>query len=179
MRQFDINDLLLKTAFSCMACDGSIDEQELTLLKKLHNEEKLFGEIELSNALDELLQCINENSQKFLHDYFVELDVCGLSEVDELKIIEVAIDTIRADEKIEYSEIKFFKIIRSKLRIDNDSILAIHPDYEEFLAQDIKNDSYSQRLQNDYMSTITLPIFTDIDFVSIQKDINQGDEQPR
>jgi len=178
MKQFSINNLLLKTAFSCMACDGSIDKQEITLLKKLHNERKIFGEIDLNKSLDELLLHINEDSQKFLHSYFEELDACELSERDELKIIEIAIDTIRADDKIEYSEIKFFKIIRNKLKIDNDSILAIHPDFEEFLAQDIKNDIYSQRLQNDYLSTITLPIFKDIDFVSMQKNVEQEDEQP-
>lgn len=170
MKQFSINDLLLKTAFSCMTCDGSIDKQEITLLKKLHNERKFFGEIDLNRLLDELLLRINEDSQKFLHNYFEELDACELSEVEELKIIEIAIDTIRADDKIEYSEIKFFKIIRSKLQIDDDSILAIHPDFEDFLAEDIKNDNYLQRLQNDYMSSITLPIFTNIDFVSLQRD---------
>lgn len=156
-----------------MACDGNIDEQEIALLKSLHDERKFFGEIELNKALDELLLRINEDSQQFLQSYFEELEACELSEKDELKIIEIAIETIRADDKIEYSEVKFFKVIRNKLKIDNDSILAIHPDYEEFLAQDIRNDTYLQRLQNDYLNTIILPVFKNIDFISTHTDISQ------
>ena len=34
-----------------------------------------------------------------------------LTDAHELAIVEVAIDTIKADEKVEYSEIKFFKVI--------------------------------------------------------------------
>ena len=46
-----------------------------------------------------------------------------MSEQNELKLIEVAIETIKADEKIEYSEVKFFKVIRSNLKIKNEVII--------------------------------------------------------
>jgi hypothetical protein len=80
-----------------------------------------------------------------------------LSEQNELKLIEVAIETIKADEKIEYSEVKFFKVIRSNLKIKNDVILGVHPDFEEYLEQDIISESYLSRLQNDFFDTNTLP----------------------
>lgn len=166
MKNKDIEKLLLKTAFCCMASDGSIDDEEVALLRKWHDENKLFGEIDLNKTLEKLLLEINSGSQNFLINYFNELDIIDLSESDELRLIETAIDTIRADEKIEYSEIKFFKIIRSKLKIGDCSILAIHPDYEEFLAQDIKNDAYYRRLQNEYLESNILPIFKNIDFTS-------------
>ena len=78
-----------------------------------------------------------------------------LTEEEELKLIEAAIDTIKADEKVEYSEIKFFKVIRSKLKIENEPILEIHPDFEEYLEQDIISDSYLSRLQDDFFDTHT------------------------
>ena len=62
------------------------------------------------------------------------------------------------------------------MRIVKNFFEAIHPDYEEFLAQDIKNDSYSLRLQNDYLNTNILPIFKNIDFVSTQIEIEKRDE---
>ena len=68
-------------------------------------------------------------------------------------MVEVAIDTIKADNKVEYSEIKFFKVIRSKLKIDNESILEKHPDFEDYLEQDIISDSYLSRLQDDFFDT--------------------------
>lgn len=159
MEQIIINKLLLKTAFSCMACDGDIDKRELVLIKKIHQDTKIFGEIEINQELENLLLEINRDGHKFLKSYFNELTSTKLSEQDELKLIEVAIDTINADDKVEYSEVKFFKVIRSKLKIDDNTILSLHPDYEEYLEKDILSESYLARLQNDFFESTKLPEF--------------------
>lgn len=153
MKQDNFNTLLLKTAFSCMACDGDIDKREVQLLKSLSNEKKEFGEIDINSQLDTLLLAINKDGYKFLSDYFHELTSIELTEAQELKIVEVAIDTIKADDKVEYKEIKFFKVIRSKLNISDEQILSIHPDFEEYLEKDIISDLYLSRLQNDFFDT--------------------------
>lgn len=159
MEQISFNKLLLKTAFSCMACDGDIDKREVVLIKTMHQEKKIFGEIDINQELDNLLLEINRDGYKFLRSYFNELTSSELTEQDELKLIEAAINTIKADDKVEYSEIKFFKVIRSKLKINNEPILAIHPDFEEYLEQDIISESYLARLQDDFFDTQTLPEF--------------------
>ncbi|WP_209332408.1 hypothetical protein [Lunatimonas salinarum] len=153
MGTLHFNKLLLKTAFSCMACDGDIDKREVKLIKQLQKERKTFGEIDINAELDTLLLAINKDGQQFLKDYFNELTTTELTEANELKLIEVAIDTIKADDKVEYSEIKFFKVIRSKLKIDNEPILNKHPDFEDYLEQDIITDSYLSRLQDDFFDT--------------------------
>ena len=153
MNTIHLNKLLLKTAFSCMACDGDIDKREIKLLKQLHKKDKTFGEIDINAELDALLLAINKDGQKFLRDYIKELTTIELTEANELKLIEAAIDIIKADEKVEYSEIKFFKVIRSKLKIENEPILIKHPDFEDYLEQDIVTDSYLLRLQDDFFAT--------------------------
>jgi uncharacterized tellurite resistance protein B-like protein len=153
METLHFNKLLLKTAFSCMACDGNIDKREVKLIKQLQKENKTFGEIELNSELDTLLLAINKDGHLFLRSYFNELTSSELSEANELKLIEVAISTIKADDIIEYSEIKFFKVIRSKLKIDNEPILKKHPDFEDYLEQDIISDSYLSRLQDEFFDT--------------------------
>jgi hypothetical protein len=159
MEQIIFNKLLLKTAFSCMACDGDIDKREVVLIKSMHQEKKIFGEIDITQELENLLLEINRDGHKFLKSYFNELTSTELSEQDELKLIEVAIDTINADDKVEYSEVKFFKVIRSKLKIDNEPILAKHPDFEDYLEHDIISESYLARLQDDFFDTNTLSEF--------------------
>jgi hypothetical protein len=159
MEQISFNKLLLKTAFSCMACDGDIDKRELILIKKIHQDTKIFGEIDINKELENLLLEINRDGHKFLKSYFNELTSTKLSEQNELKLIEVAIDTINADDKVEYSEVKFFKVIRSKLKIDDNTILSLHPDYEEYLEKDIISESYLARLQNDFFEFTKLPEF--------------------
>ena len=138
MEALEFNKLLLKTAFSCMACDGDIDKREVKLIKQLQKERKTFGAIDVNIELDTLLLAINKDGHQFMKDYFDELSNSELTERNELNLIEVAIDTIKADDKVEYSEIKFFKVIRSKLKIDNELILEKHPDFEDYLEQDIK-----------------------------------------
>ncbi len=160
METLHFNQLLLKTAFSCMACDGEIDKREIKLIKKLQKENRTFGEIVINTELDTLLLAINKDGHQFLKDYFNELTTTKLTEANELKLIEVAIDTIKADKKVEYSEIKFFKVIRSKLKIANEPILEKHPDFEEYLEQDIISDSYLSRLQDDFFNTQDLPEFS-------------------
>lgn len=170
--------LLLKTAFSCMACDGDIDKREVKLIKKLQKENKTFGEMDINTEMDALLLAINKDGQQFLKDYFKELTTAALTEDNELNIIKVAIDTIKADEKVEYSEIKFFKVIRSKLKIDNEPILEKYPDFEDYLEQDIITDSYLSRLQDDFFDTQVLPEFEliseiDDDILDSLKDKNE------
>lgn len=162
MEQQSFNKLLLKTAFSCMACDGDIDNREIDLIRRLAIEQKIFGDIVIDSALNQLLEEINEDGQLFLKGFFSELTNANLSEEDELKIIQVAISTINADEIIEYSEIKFFKIIRSKLKVKNDKILNVLPDIEEYLEQDIISKSYLARLQDDFFSLQAIPKFASI-----------------
>lgn len=136
-----------------MACDGDIDKREVKLIKELQRENKTFGEIDINSELDSLLLSINKDGKQFLRSYFNELSSSDLSEANEIKLIEVAIATIKADDVIEYSEIKFFKVIRSKLKINSESILKKHPDFEDYLEQDIISESYLERLQNDFFDT--------------------------
>lgn len=157
-----------------MACDGDIDKREIILIKKIHQENKFFGEVDISQELENLLFDINRDGQKFLKSYFDELALIELNEEDELKLIEVAIYTIKADEKVEYSEIKFFKVIRSLLDISNKSILAIHPDFGEYLEQDIVSDSYLSKLQNNFFDTQILLNLQSSSLNNIIQDINQN-----
>lgn len=136
-----------------MACDGDIDKRELKLIKQLHKDSRTFGEIDINTELDALLLEINHDGHKFLKDYFNDLTTSELTEANELKLIEVAVDTIKADDNVEYSEIKFFKVIRSKLKINNEPILEKHPDFEDYLEQDIISESYLARLQDDFFDT--------------------------
>ena len=82
-----------------------------------------------------------------------------MTEEQELKVADVAVQTIRIDNRIEYSEIKFFKVLRSNLKTVSDETLLEKIDGidENYLAQDIQAD-YLQ-MYDDYFSTIELPKF--------------------
>ena len=86
METINFDQLLLKTAFSCMACDGDIDKREIKLIKRLHKEKKTFGEIDINSEMDNLLLAINRDGHQFLKDYFNELTTSELTEANALKL---------------------------------------------------------------------------------------------
>ena len=131
-------ELYLKTIFCCMACDGEIAQEEIEMVKQLSAEYKIFSDIEIESYLNKWIMAINENGVSFLKDYLNELSKANLSQSEQLLIISFAIKTIEADERIEYSEIGFFKKIRACLPISDEDILKNYPDKEDYLLPDIQ-----------------------------------------
>ena len=149
MNKLGFNKFLLKVAFSCMACDEEIDKRELLQIKRMHEDEKIFGEIDIDKELEQLFESISRNSLEFLRGFFSDLSSRNFTVDEELQIIKTAVNTIKADKKVVYSEVKFFKVIRGNLSIDNESIINLYPDFEEYLEQDVIGDTYLSRLQDD------------------------------
>ena len=83
-------------------------------------------------------------------------------------LIDFAINTIKADGIIEYSEIRFFKNIRNRLSLSNDTILTFLPDIEDFLESDLVSLKTLDKFPTDYLNSTVLPKF---DFI-IDSDIN-------
>lgn len=155
----ELNGLLLRTAFACMSCDGEIATEEVNLIKQMAKEMHLFGDVDIDKELEALVEEINVKGKGFLKQYLVSLAEQNLSEEQELNVADIAVQTIRSDNKIEYSEIKFFKVLRSNLKIVSDETLLekIEGIDENYLAQDIRAD-YLQ-MYDDYFNTIELPKF--------------------
>ncbi len=175
MAQEKFGNLLLKTVFSCMACDGHIDKREIKFLKEIVKEIDCFKNENIAPDFDSLINQINEKGHEFLKDYFNELKHSDLSESQEILIIDFAIRAIKADEKEEYSEIKFFKIIRSYLKVSNRIVLSKMPEIEEYLEQDIISEKYIESITQDYFESHSLPRFDlvsqlDDDDINISQD---------
>ncbi len=163
MDTITFDKLLLKTAFCCMAADGHIDNREINLIKSMCEKSPLFEHFNFQEEINLLVGKINSEGKSFVQYYFDLLKQAQLTEQEELTIIDFAIQTINADEQIEYSEIKFFKNIRHRLKITNDSILATFPDIEQFLEEDIITESFLNKITDQYLEAAELPIFEFID----------------
>lgn len=151
--------LLLKTAFCCMASDGHIDNKEIAIIKSMCEKSLLFKDFNFQEEINSLVNKINTNGKEFISYYFDLLKKSTLTETEELTLIDFAIQTIKADEQIEYSEIKFFKNIRHRLKVSDDTILATFPDIEQFLEEDIITESFLDKITNQYLEAAELPIF--------------------
>ena len=159
MDTITFDKLLLKTAFCCMASDGNIDRREIKLIKPMCEKSPLFANFNFEGEINSLVSKLNTRGKEFIIYYFDLLKHFSLTEQEELTLIDFAIQTIKADEQIEYSEIKFFKNIRHRLKVSDDKILAAFPDIEQFLEEDIITESYLEKITNQYLEAAELPQF--------------------
>ena len=130
-------ELYLKTIFCCMACDGDIANEEVALVHDITSKQDAFDGMDVNAVINGYVVSINANGALFLKQYLKELSSQELSNEEQKMIVDFALQTIFADNRIEYSEVKFFKKIRSRLSITDEEILANHPDVEDFLLPDI------------------------------------------
>ena len=130
-------ELYIKTIFCCMACDGDIANEEVALVHNITSKQNIFDGMDVNAIINGYVASINANGALFLKQYLKELSSQELSNEEQKKIVDFALQTIFADNRIEYSEVKFFKKIRSRLSLTDEEILANHPDVEDFLLPDI------------------------------------------
>ncbi|MEO9805709.1 MAG: hypothetical protein ABJF04_20795 [Reichenbachiella sp.] len=157
---YDFNKILLKTAFSFMTCDGHIAPNEVALIRKMAEEDKAFGDIDIDTELDFLIEVINTMGMGFLKDYLKVLKNAGLKQEQELKLIDMAVKTLYADGKVDYNEVKFFRIFRSLLSVSDKQIETQNPHLpDQFLESDIFSHAYLGQLFDDYFEKVEIPTF--------------------
>jgi len=63
------------------------------------------------------------------------------------------------DSEMIYSEMKFFKNIRHRLKVSDDIVLKHFPDIEQYLEEDIITDGFLDKITSQYFETTELPQF--------------------
>lgn len=135
------NELYLKTLFCCSACDGEIAPEEVSLVKQLSLNDSTFEGLDVENILNAYVEKINGQGCIFLKGYLSEVANATLSDEEQVKLIELAIKMIEADNQILYSEVKFFKKIRNRLSVTNEQILSKLSSIEDYLLPDICSEN--------------------------------------
>lgn len=120
-----------------MASDGTIAPEEIDILNRVIITKPIFDSINASDILREYTTALSNTGMRFVNIFLSELEESRPSKDDSLEIIDVAFNTIEADNEIEYAEVAFFKKIRSRLPVTDGEILAHWPDKEDYLLPDI------------------------------------------
>lgn len=150
-------ELYLKTVFCCIACDGDIAEEEIRLIRELGTKDKLFNDMDTEKYINAWINEINKRGSMFLQNYLNEIATEELNEKEQLLLVSLAFNAIEADNQIEYSEVKFFKKIRSRLSISDETILGKFPNKEDFLLPDLKVTELPMWDENIQFNQITIP----------------------
>ena len=130
-------ELLLKTAFCCMACDGDIAPDEIRLLNDFVSDSRYFSELDVQTVINDYIIDINQSGSAFLAKYLNEVRDAQLNDTDAVQVLDIAMRIIEADNVVEYSEISFFKNIRNQLNISDDILYEQFPGKDDYLLPDI------------------------------------------
>ena len=130
------NNILFLTSFCCMAIDGDIAKEELKQLQSFAEEDKLFGEINVEEEYSKCLNVLKQIGADFVKSYLEAIEQIDFSDNEKYQLLEVAVKTIYADEKIEYNEIKFFKSLCNRLNLSKESIIENVANVEEYWLED-------------------------------------------
>ena len=159
-KKFD--ELLLKTAFCCMASDGEIAQEEIDTIQKLCQREEMLKKMDFQNEIKRFVEEINKQGMQFIKNYLDELEKTSLAEQENINLLNIVFEVIFADGKVEYSEVKFFRNIRIRLSISNEVIeksFSNTPDLDVFLAKDIVDHLSVEKVTQQYFSSIEIPQF--------------------
>ena len=149
-------ELYLKTIFCCIACDGDSATEEVDMVRDLCTKDRIFHNLDSEEYLNSWITEINEQGGVFLQTYLKEINSVELKKQEQLLLVSLAIRAIEADNCIKYTEVKFFKKIRSRLTISDEEILAEHPDKEDFLLPDINLAEIPQWDDSTHFSQISI-----------------------
>lgn len=133
MKTEAFQDLLLKSAVSVIACDGTIDETEISELRNMVENEIYFMGYDFEERLAYNLKYLKENGALAINEYLKEVSNANLNDNQELLLIEVLIRAIESDKKVEPSEIKFLQMVKSRLKTSEETIITKFPQQINYL----------------------------------------------
>jgi uncharacterized membrane protein YebE (DUF533 family) len=155
MKTVVFQDFLIKSAMFAIACDGKIDASELSEIKDIAENEIYFMGYDYEQPIAENLSTIKEKGMSVINHYLNEDSFSDLSEKQEIILIEVLIRAIESDGKIEPNEIKFIQMIKSKLKISEELLIATFPKHLNLL-KDFNNfgslNEFSENLNIEIIS---------------------------
>lgn len=171
----DYQKLLLQTVFAFMICDTHISQDEVSFMRKMAEGKELFGELNIDDELAELIDHVNRRGIDFFDDYFKRLKRIEMSEEQEILLLDSAIKTIKADDKIKSEEVNFLKILRTLLKLSNDKILSVFPEVgPQFVDKDKFTDIFFKELYSNYAKLTEMPMFDISDVQDITKSMKDS-----
>ena len=126
MKKEEVKKIFLDIAVAAISCDGDIDKREIDKLKEIEKSSPYFSKFDLSKPLNKSLEISMKDLKAFQNTLFESIKKSNLDIVQQLSAIDISLEIIAADKKIENSEIDFVKNLRKNLAVSDDVI------YERF-----------------------------------------------
>ena len=122
MEKKEFTHNLIQIAFCSIVCDSYIDKSEIEKLKEISEKDFYFEGFSLSKDIQSLEEEFSKRDLLLVNEILNNQLTLDYSESQKLIIIETVIGIIKADSKIEQSEIDFTNKLIVNLRIPSEVI---------------------------------------------------------
>lgn len=133
MKNQDFKDFLFKSAVMAMACDGDIAETEIEEIKAIVTNEIYFMGYDVEAPLQDNIDNIKANGKGAINQYLEEIGTSNLNEHQEILLIEVLLRIMEADNVVQPRELKFLQMAKSKLQVDEQTLIVKFPKQIDYL----------------------------------------------
>lgn len=119
--------LLLQQALHVMACDGHVDAREIDEFRRLTGTTPYFDELDVEQEVTEALQTLEERGPAAVEDSLEQLRSEDLSDRQRLRLLEILLHVVHADDSIEAEECEYLQRTRDALGIPIADVAAHFP----------------------------------------------------
>lgn len=169
MERQQFKQILFKTAFCCMACDGKIQPEEVEELKIMDKKTSYFEDVDLSKELEHLVAQFSSKGKKTIEELFQQLKDVELNTVQELLLLEVALRIAYADKEFDPNEENFIRFLRSKLKVHDETILDRFGKVEFLFDKDYKNEITTGEYRTELIDSIVLPQMEELKSIDLSE----------
>ena len=143
MKNIDFQKMLFRSAVSVMAVDGNISDTEVQELTNIVKTTAYFFDFDYDEELKNNIAEIRQGGKIAINKYLADLSTCELSEKQELILVEVLLRMIEADNEVAPNELKFFQLVKSKLKTPEEILITKFPRQIEYFVDSRTNGNDS------------------------------------
>ena len=164
-----LKKILFKVAFCAMAADGKIDDREIKEMQIMDKNTSYFANIDLSDELKNLLTGFEIKGKKIITELFDELRNTKLTTIQELLVLEIALRIISADDDIDENEVKFVKLLRSKLELHDETIKDRFGVIDYLMNTDYAENIKIKDKETDFIANLSMPEISELKSIDFEK----------
>ena len=166
----DFQKVLFRSAMCVMACDGEIHNSEIKEMEIISQKTPYFDKLDYQEEIQQIVRAFSNDKKKVVAEYFSKLGEIFLSPVQKLQILEIVMRIIHADNRIDPNEIKFLKIVKSKLAVPDEIFFKRFGEVSYLKGSD---ETEKVNLEQDYLvKEMNLPDFSRIKSKFLKDDID-------
>lgn len=166
----DFQKVLFRSAMCVMACDGKIHDSEIKEMEIISQKTPYFDKLDYQEEIQQIIRAFSKDKKKVVEEYFFKLGEIVLSPVQKLQILEIVMRIIHADNRNDTNEIKFLKIVKSKLAVPDEIFFKRFREVSYLKGSD---ETEKVNLEQDYLvKEMNLPDFSRIKSKFLKDDID-------